>query len=206
MRHSPPTSKSSSWTHLPCSRRPSPPSLNCIQPTTPPSAVRSTPAIRSSTAPRHGTRTICIWLPDGSCSREPRHCSHCLRTSSRSSSQATTRLKEVSTSYALSLSRQLDRGLLVFHASELSLLFGPVPTPVEDDFANQFTDFYINFINDLNPGSTSDSYASSRGHSLGFAAEWPRYESATKKVLQLMRDNITVIPDGMTIFFGMDVH
>ncbi|KAF7799228.1 hypothetical protein EIP86_010460 [Pleurotus ostreatoroseus] len=40
----------------------------------------------------------------------------------------------------------------VFHASELALLFGPVPTPVEDDFANQFTDFYINFINDLNPG------------------------------------------------------
>ena len=40
----------------------------------------------------------------------------------------------------------------VFHGSELSLIFGPVPTPVENDFANQLTDFYINFINDLNPG------------------------------------------------------
>ncbi|THH30643.1 hypothetical protein EUX98_g3562 [Antrodiella citrinella] len=40
----------------------------------------------------------------------------------------------------------------VAHASELALLFGPVPDSIEDDFANQFTDFYINFINDLNPG------------------------------------------------------
>ena len=42
--------------------------------------------------------------------------------------------------------------LAVFHGSELALLFGPVPTPVENEFANQMTDFYINFINDLNPG------------------------------------------------------
>ena len=40
----------------------------------------------------------------------------------------------------------------VFHGSELSLIFGPVPTSVENDFANKLTDFYINFINDLNPG------------------------------------------------------
>jgi hypothetical protein len=39
----------------------------------------------------------------------------------------------------------------VSHASELPLLFGPVPE-VEADFANEFTDYYINFINDLNPG------------------------------------------------------
>lgn len=45
-----------------------------------------------------------------------------------------------------------DYDFIVFHASELELLFGPVPTPVEDDFANQFTDFYINFVTDLNPG------------------------------------------------------
>ena len=61
------------------------------------------------------------------------------------------RLKEVSVSYT-SICHRFDKILLVFHASELALLFGPVPTPVEDDFANQFTDFYINFINDLNPG------------------------------------------------------
>ena len=42
---------------------------------------------------------------------------------------------------------------LVFHASELGLLFGPVPdSGVELEFANTMLDFYIHFINDLNPG------------------------------------------------------
>ena len=41
----------------------------------------------------------------------------------------------------------------VAHASELPLLFGPVPAAaVEEDFANQMLDFYINFVNDLDPG------------------------------------------------------
>ena len=40
----------------------------------------------------------------------------------------------------------------VFHGSELSLIFGPVPNPVENDFANQLTDYWINFVNDMNPG------------------------------------------------------
>ncbi|KAK0480364.1 alpha/beta-hydrolase [Armillaria novae-zelandiae] len=66
----------------------------------------------------------------------------------------------------------------VAHASELPLLFGPVPTDVEDEFANQMLDFYINFINDLNPGSA-----------------WKRYTPTSKDVLQLLRDNITMIPD-----------
>ncbi|OBZ79051.1 Lipase 3 [Grifola frondosa] len=71
-----------------------------------------------------------------------------------------------------------DPSLGVFHGSELSLLFGPVPNPIENDFADQLTDFYINFVTDLDPGS-----------------EWPQYELATKHVLQLMRNNITVILD-----------
>ncbi|KAJ7116490.1 alpha/beta-hydrolase [Mycena epipterygia] len=83
-----------------------------------------------------------------------------------------------------------DPSLGVFHASELELLFGPVPTPVEDAFAQQMTDFYINFINDLNPG-----------------AQWAPFSlSATRPVLQLMRDNITMIPDDFdldkTTFFN----
>jgi hypothetical protein len=42
---------------------------------------------------------------------------------------------------------------LVYHASELRLLFGPVPAPgLELEFANTMLDLYINFINDLNPG------------------------------------------------------
>ncbi|KAI0081105.1 alpha/beta-hydrolase [Panus rudis PR-1116 ss-1] len=71
-----------------------------------------------------------------------------------------------------------DPSLGVFHASELSLIFGPVPTHVEDAFANQFRDFYINFVHDLNPGG-----------------KWPQFTSKEKKVLQLMRDNVTVIED-----------
>lgn len=46
----------------------------------------------------------------------------------------------------------------VFHASELALLFGPVPTPIEDDFANQMVDFYVNFITDLTPGGEFHSW------------------------------------------------
>jgi hypothetical protein len=43
--------------------------------------------------------------------------------------------------------------LPVFHASELRLLFGPVPgSGVELEFANAMLDFYIHFVNDLNPG------------------------------------------------------
>ena len=44
-----------------------------------------------------------------------------------------------------------DPDLGVYHASELPLLFGPVPD-VELDFANTYLDFYLNFVNDLNPG------------------------------------------------------
>ncbi|KAI0699381.1 alpha/beta-hydrolase [Cerioporus squamosus] len=65
----------------------------------------------------------------------------------------------------------------VFHASELILLFGQAPA-VEQEFASQMADFYVRFISDLHPG-----------------APWPQYELSTKSVLQLMRDNITAIPD-----------
>jgi len=72
-----------------------------------------------------------------------------------------------------------DPSLGVFHASELELLFGPVPTAVEDVFANQMLDFYINFINNLTPG-----------------AQWTAYTlGGTDQVMQLMRDNVTMIPD-----------
>ncbi|EIM91451.1 alpha/beta-hydrolase [Stereum hirsutum FP-91666 SS1] len=69
----------------------------------------------------------------------------------------------------------------VSHASELPLIFGPVPAvaAVEDDFAITWRDFYINFVNDLNPGSA-----------------WPQFTNETRQVLQLKRDNITTIPDG----------
>lgn len=40
------------------------------------------------------------------------------------------------------------------HQSELKLLFGPIPevASIENDFAATYRDFYINFVNDLNPG------------------------------------------------------
>ncbi|KII89856.1 hypothetical protein PLICRDRAFT_174676 [Plicaturopsis crispa FD-325 SS-3] len=77
-----------------------------------------------------------------------------------------------------------DPSLGVFHASELELLFGPIPAravDVETDFANQMVDFYLNFIHNLNPGP-----------------QWPAYDSK-KQVLQLMRDNITLIPDDFNV-------
>nr|VWO94043.1 Carboxylic ester hydrolase (EC [Ganoderma boninense] len=74
-----------------------------------------------------------------------------------------------------------DPTLGVFHASELILLFGHFPA-VEEEFATQMITFYINFINDLDPG-----------------APWPRYTESSKNVLQLMRDNITAIPDDFLI-------
>ena len=39
----------------------------------------------------------------------------------------------------------------VFHGSELILLFGRFPE-VEREFASQMADFYVRFVNDLNPG------------------------------------------------------
>jgi len=72
-----------------------------------------------------------------------------------------------------------DPSLGVFHASELELLFGPVPNPIEDAFSQQMIEFYVNFVNDLDPG-----------------AQWPAYSlTGTRQVMQLMRDNITMIPD-----------
>ncbi|KAH9481763.1 Lipase 1 [Psilocybe cubensis] len=73
-----------------------------------------------------------------------------------------------------------DVTLGVAHASELLLLFGPIPevAKVETAFSTTYRDFYINFVNDLNPG-----------------AEWPRYTPSSPKVLQLIRNNITLIPD-----------
>ncbi|KAI0756252.1 alpha/beta-hydrolase [Daedaleopsis nitida] len=74
-----------------------------------------------------------------------------------------------------------DPSLGVFHESELILFFGQFP-PVERMFASQMADFYVNFVNDLDPGTP-----------------WPRFNSASKQVLQLMRDNVTAISDGAAV-------
>ncbi|KIP11688.1 hypothetical protein PHLGIDRAFT_99110 [Phlebiopsis gigantea 11061_1 CR5-6] len=65
----------------------------------------------------------------------------------------------------------------VSHGSELAMFFGFF-APVELEFANQMTDFYINFVYDLNPGDP-----------------WPQYTPKHGSVLQLMRNNVTVIAD-----------
>lgn len=68
----------------------------------------------------------------------------------------------------------------VAHASELELLFGPVPPAAiqEVPLSTTMRDFYINFINDLNPGP-----------------EWPAFTPASPRILQLIRNNITMILD-----------
>ncbi|KAF4571165.1 hypothetical protein EYR36_008493 [Pleurotus pulmonarius] len=72
--------------------------------------------------------------------------------------------------------------LLFVSFLELPLLFGPIPNAVETDFANQMLGLYINFVHDMNPGAT-----------------WPQYTQAGKQVLQLMRGNITAIPDDFDV-------
>ncbi|KAK7686724.1 hypothetical protein QCA50_010324 [Cerrena zonata] len=70
----------------------------------------------------------------------------------------------------------------VTHGSERALLFGPVPSTVEDMLSNQMTDFYINFISDLNPGGG-----------------WSAFESNSKSVMHLQRDNLTIVPDDFSL-------
>ncbi len=98
---------------------------------------------------------------------------------------------------SLSHAELIRCGMPVFHASELILLFGQAPA-VEQDFASQMADFYVNFISDLHPGGDLHPYrvCPPRLTLSSLSAPWPQYELATKSVLQLMRDNITAIPDG----------
>ncbi|KAF8123482.1 alpha beta-hydrolase [Boletus edulis] len=70
----------------------------------------------------------------------------------------------------------------VYHASELSFIFGPVPDTAEIQFADQITEYWINFVHDMNPGP-----------------DWPRYDTSSRYVMQLMRNNITLIPDDFSI-------
>ncbi|KAJ7056689.1 alpha/beta-hydrolase [Mycena amicta] len=71
-----------------------------------------------------------------------------------------------------------DPSLGVFHASELELLYGPFPS-VETALSQQMLAFYVNFVNDLNPG-----------------ALWPAYKvGSSGAVMQLIRGNLTMIPD-----------
>ncbi|KAJ7510495.1 alpha/beta-hydrolase [Mycena galericulata] len=75
-----------------------------------------------------------------------------------------------------------DPSLGVFHASELELFFGPFPA-VEQALAQQMQEFYVNFINDLNPGP-----------------QWSAYSlEATGQVMQLIRGNLTMIPDNWNV-------
>ncbi|TFY55647.1 hypothetical protein EVG20_g9245 [Dentipellis fragilis] len=71
-----------------------------------------------------------------------------------------------------------SKRLGVRHGSELKLLLGPTPSDTEADFTNTFFDFWLNFVTDLKPGPA-----------------WPKWTAQSKQVLQLKRDNITVIPD-----------
>ncbi|KAJ7717684.1 alpha/beta-hydrolase [Mycena metata] len=64
------------------------------------------------------------------------------------------------------------------HGAELRYLFGPVGG-ADKDFGQRIRDFYLHFIHDLDPG-----------------AEWPAYNvDGKRQVMQLKRDNITMIPD-----------
>ena len=99
----------------------------------------------------------------------------------------------------------------VSHGSELKLLFGPVPAAVEEEFANTYLDLYLNFIHELNPGrkylcSVSRSQSAFCLYHLQ-PASWSKYEPQTRRVLQLKRNNLTMIADGVvssTIFLKVE--
>lgn len=62
------------------------------------------------------------------------------------------------------------------------------------------TDFYINFISDLSPGGTLwDSSVHKSGSSNTYLLPiggWPVFEANSRSVMNLQRDNVTVVPDG----------
>ncbi|KAG5653648.1 hypothetical protein H0H81_011750 [Sphagnurus paluster] len=69
----------------------------------------------------------------------------------------------------------------VAHSTDLQMLFGALPAAavdVEAELANKMRDYYINFVHDLNPGD-----------------DWPMYAPTSRNIMQLKRDNVTVIPD-----------
>jgi len=70
----------------------------------------------------------------------------------------------------------------VSHASELGLLFGSNLAASELTFANIYLDAYVNFVNHLNPGSF-----------------WPTFDVRNPQVMQLKKDNITLIPDDFNL-------
>ena len=69
-------------------------------------------------------------------------------------------------------------------------------------------DFYIHFINDLNPGRMYNLRSVFPSEFLfetwPLIASWPQYEPDRKLVLQLQRDNITTITD--STFYGVSRH
>lgn len=71
-----------------------------------------------------------------------------------------------------------DAYLGVAHGWELPLIFGPVPQGVNMTFADQLLDYYVNFVNDMEPGGG-----------------WKVYSTDAKSVLQLRSVNLTMIPD-----------
>lgn len=175
-------------------------STNCIQPTRLRTAHHSQLETRCSIGPKRGIMTICTRVQEDCCLTKQLNWETrtCLPMLSGNSFLETIRGWEVSV--AISIYRWSVLWLLtpcwVFHASELPLLFGPIPTPVEETFANQMLEFYINFVHDLNPGGVSTDSRDTTISWRSFLGNWPAFDTKTKQVLQLMRDNITAIPDG----------
>lgn len=103
---------------------------------------------------RPGTRTRCSCPRAGFSFNVLRHFNLCLHIISENSFQETTSLREASCEFPRFHGCISLLLMTVTHQSELTLLFGPIPAvaAVETAFSNQMRDFYINFVNDLNPG------------------------------------------------------
>ena len=111
----------------------------------------STQGTPCSTGVKHGILFKCSYLWDVySLNMVP-----CVNPCSRTSLfLAVTQLLEVSLC-TVSFKQATDSNwnCLVFHASELEFLFGTESLPsVENEFSTQMQDFWITFVNDLDPG------------------------------------------------------
>ncbi|KAG9314835.1 Alpha/Beta hydrolase protein [Chiua virens] len=164
-------------------------------------AARGTLAICYMTGRKHGTRIPCFLRRDGSSSSMVRHCSPCGDAILQSLSREHRLLSVVSLSESCHLLNPLNEKRTVYLGSESLFIFGPVPDIAQTEFANQITEYWINFVHDMNPRP----YVSNLSHRLkngdqirsySFLANWPAYDTSSKYVIQLMRNNITLIPDG----------
>ena len=134
-------------------------STTCMLRMTLRSEGRSTQATPCLIVPQRGMVTTCTSDPGGCSSRKPRPWG---RSSSpiiiKSSFRVWIQTSEVRLKPLIEVEWEkliaFRIPIVVAHGTELRLIFGPIKDFSEWAFANTLRDFYIRFVNDLDPGGT----------------------------------------------------